>query len=353
MNNLPRRHESLVFELTTRCNHACAHCYNVWKNPVGYPAGRLDTAETLAMLSKVLDESGASLISLSGGEPLLRDDLFEIVEFLAARGVGVNLITNGSLVTDDVISRLSPGKVGIWELPLLAAEAAVHDRMSGSSGAFDRVTMAIAALKAAREHVVTVFVATRLNLPQWRETAELAFVLGADGIMFNRFNPGGEGARHIDELQASPEDLRVALAVADEFSARYDFPISCSIAMPPCLFDTGRFRRLTFGFCAAGTGRAYYTIDPTGNLRPCNHSPTILGNVREGNFWDLVDGRAAREFNSARPAFCAGCRVETTCQGGCKAAGEACYGSPDTLEPFLSAYAKVHVQKGVRMNYLA
>jgi len=91
--------------------------------------------------------------------------------------------------------------------------------------------------------------------------------------------------------------------------------------------------------CAAGTERAYYTIDPVGNLRPCNHSPTILGNVRQRNFWDLVDSRTAREFAAARPQFCSGCRLEAACLGGCKAAAEACCGDLHSMDPFLAAFA--------------
>jgi len=70
----------------------------------------------------------------------------------------------------------------VYEVPLLSADAAVHDRMSAAPGAFDRVTMAIACLKAARQRVVGVFVATRLNLPGWRQIAELAVALGLDGL---------------------------------------------------------------------------------------------------------------------------------------------------------------------------
>jgi PqqA peptide cyclase len=335
-----RYHQSLVFEVTQRCNHDCPHCYNAWKNDAPYPvAAELSTCETLAMLDKVLDETGARLLSLSGGEPLLRPDLDKIVDFLAARGVATNLICNGSLLTEEAIARLVPDKISIFELPLLSVDRAIHDRMSGSPGAFDRVTLAIANLKALRQRVVSVFVATRWNLPTWPETIELAFALGVDGIMFNRFNPGGEGSRHIDELQASPGELTAALNAAEEASEKYGLSISCSIAMPPCLFDTTRYKRLSFGFCAAGTERAYYTIDPVGNLRPCNHSPTILGNVREQNFWDIVDGAASKDFVAARPKFCAGCRHEMACQGNCKAAAEACFGTTRALEPFLAAYA--------------
>ncbi len=345
----PRRYLSFVFEATQACNHDCLHCYNAWKGPTGYPAvSPLGTADTLDMLDRMLDGTGARLVSLSGGEPLLRGDIFEIVDHLAARGVGVNLITNGSLLDEAAIGRLVPNKVSIFELPLLSVERAIHDRMCGVDGAFDRVTMAIAELKAAGQRVVCVFVATRLNLATWAETAELAFALGADGIMFNRFNPGGAGARHVELLQASPGELCAALDEAQRISGQYGMPISCSIAMPPCLFgaDGGRtgpgerWPKLSFGFCAAGTERAYYTLDPAGNVRPCNHSATILGNIRRADFGEMAESAAMNDFVAARPAMCGGCRWEAQCQGGCKAAAEVCRGAPWSADPFLEAFGQ-------------
>ena len=342
------RQRTFVFELTCRCNHDCLHCYNVWKNPAPYPTGELATGETLAMLGRMLEQTGASLVTLSGGEPLLREDLFEIVDFLVGRGVTINLITNGTLLDEAAIERLTPEKISIFELPLLSVDREIHDRLSRAAGAFDAVTLAIANLKAARQRVVCVFVGTRLNLPTWKETAELAIALGADGIMFNRFNPGGEGARHIDELQATPEELRDALAVANQMSEEYEFPTSCSIAMPPCLFDHEAYPRLSFGFCSAGTDRAYYTLDPLGHVRPCNHSTTILGNLRERSFAAMARSAAMRAFMRARPAFCSGCAREAECLGGCKASAEVCRGSAWSADPFLEAFGDqaVNLRRG-------
>ena len=333
-----QRQRSFVFEVTARCNHACAHCYNVWNiDGAAYPQGELDTAASLAMLERMLDQTGAQLVTLSGGEPLLRGDLHQIVDFLAGRGVTVNLISNGRLLDAEAIARFSD-RVSLFELPLLSADRALHDEMSGAPGAFDRVTEAIADLKLARQHVVGVFVATRKNLPTWRETAELGFALGLDAMMFNRFNPGGRGRAHVQQLLPTPGELREALAAADELSGRLGLPIACSISMPPCLVDTRPFTRLTFGSCAAGTENAYYTLDSLGNVRPCNHSPTILGNVRDRRFRSLARGAAMRRFLAALPEFCSDCSRRRECRGCCKAAGEACYGSAAALEPFVAAY---------------
>jgi len=290
------------------------------------------------MLELFFRQSGATLCTLSGGEPLLRQDLYEIVDFIASRGWAMNLVTNGTLLDARALDRLGERRISIFELPLLSAEREIHDRMSGASGAFDQVTDAIAELKLRGEMVVGVFVATRVNLPTWRETLELGVALGLDGVMFNRFNPGGQGAAHIEELLASPHELQAALDVAEQASELYDLPISCSIAMPPCLIDTTRYRRLTFGFCAAGTDRAYYTLDAVGNLRPCNHSPTVLGSILERSFDELTRSPTMQRFIAARPAFCSGCSIELQCLGGCKAAAEICCGSASQMDPFLAAF---------------
>jgi radical SAM protein with 4Fe4S-binding SPASM domain len=329
------RQRHLVFEVTSDCNHRCPHCYNAWKNPGRYePPAVLGTRETLAMLADVLDQTNAKLVSLSGGEPLLRPDLLEIVDFLAGRGVAMNLLTNGTLLDERTIGRLGEA-ISIYELPLLSCRREVHDRLSGKDGAFDGVTLAVANLKKSGHRVVCVFVATAENIDDWRSTAELAIALGADGIMLNRFNAGGAGRENLDRLAVRPSRLAAMLDEAQQIAETYSISISCSIAMPPCLFNHNRWPSLGFGFCSAGTANAYYTLDPLGNLRPCNHSPTILGNVRESSFAELAHGQTMRAFMAARPAMCGGCKWEKRCKGGCKAAAEACYGSLIEPEPIL------------------
>jgi radical SAM protein with 4Fe4S-binding SPASM domain len=182
---------------------------------------------------------------------------------------------------------------------------------------------------------VAVFVATHLNLPDLYDTLRLAFAFGARGMMLNRFNVGGRGITHMDELLPSVEELRAALAVADKVSAQLGFSISCSIPIQPCLIDMSAFPRLGFGFCAAGTERAYYTLDPVGNLRPCNHTSTILGNLFDEPFADLTAPERMVDFCQALPDFCQPCSQRQTCQGGCKAAAQACFQSLSAEEPFL------------------
>ncbi len=336
MNDKPHL-QSLIFEVTQQCNHACLHCYNVWQGePVPqYPRGELDTAQTLSMLARALDETNCRHVTLTGGEPLLRKDLPALLDFLGGRNVRVTIISNGRLLTEPKAASLIGQGVGLFELPLLSHRREVHDRLSAAPGAWDSVLAAMAEIRLHHGQAVTAFVATRLNIGDLYETIKLAFAFGARAIMLNRFNPGGRGRLHLHELLPSVGQVREALSVADAASVEFGIPISCSIPIQPCLIDTGAFPHVGFGYCSAGTERAYYTLDPLGNVRPCNHSTTILGNLFDESFGELILSERMNDFVEALPALCSACRQGAVCQGGCKAAAQVCYGSLEATEPFL------------------
>jgi len=331
------RLQSLIFELTQDCNHACLHCYNVWHGPrqPPYPPGQLDTSRTLELLAKALDETLCSHVTLTGGEPLLRPDLPRILEFLQRRNVRVTIISNGRLLDERAAASLVQAGVGLFELPVLSHHPELHDELSGAPGAWQAVLSAMANLRLQHAQFVAAFVATRRNVEHLYETIRLAFAFGARGLMLNRFNPGGRGRQHLEELLPSVDQLRIALETAEAASVEFNFPISCSIPIQPCLIDIRHYPHLGFGFCAAGSERAYYTLDPLGNLRPCNHSDLILGNLFDESFADLVAPGRMTSFICAIPPFCVECTSRLECQGGCKASAQVCYGSLTMEEPFL------------------
>lgn len=332
------RLQTLIFEATQRCNHRCQHCYNVWHNcreGTPYPRGELTTAETLALLDKVLDEIECPHLTLSGGEPLLRSDLLQILDLLHARNMHSTLISNGHLLDEPTIVAFLERGVGLFELPLLSHQRRTHDTLSGCTGAFDAVLAAMAHIRRHYGQFVAVFVATRHNLAHLYTSIKLAVAFGARGVMLNRFNPGGRGSRHIDTLLPSATQLRQALAVADAAAVEFNIPISSSIPVQPCLIDTTEYAHLSFGFCSAGSENAYYTLDPLGNLRPCNHTPTILGNLRETPFSTAIASPKMAAFKAAHPSYCNPCALRDTCQGGCKAAAQVCSGALTDEDPFL------------------
>lgn len=328
--------QTLVLELTRACNHRCSFCYNVWNHPeAGPPPVSTAPVDIRPLLAHVMSQVDCRHVTLTGGEPLLRADLPEIVSFAAQRAQ-VNLITNGHRLDESTALDLIRRGVALFELLLLSHRRVVHDGLSGAPGAFDAVLAALAHIRYHRGQAIVVFVATRHNVADLGETLKLARAFGARGLMLNRFNPGGRGSAH-PNLLPTLDQMRDALAVAEAATEALNLPISCSIPIQPCLIDPAAYPHLTFGFCAAGSSRAYPTFDAAGNVRPCNHSPTVLGNVWEEPLAEILAPERIAGFVAARPDFCAPCALRDDCLGGCKAAAQVCFGSLTAPEPFLAA----------------
>lgn len=330
----PGHLDSILFEVTSRCNIRCQHCYNVWKCS-DYPQKELNTAETIKLIDSIIEQTRCRHFTFTGGEPLLREDLEELVGHVSRKCGSITLITNGTLLTERRIKGLIAAGVGLFELPLNSSDRAMHDRMAGGFECFDKVARAAADIKINGSQIAFVFVATAINIADFEGALELGIALGARSFLFNRWNAGGAGASSPEKLMPSIEQIRRGLEVAQRFSSSYGIGIGASIAIPPCLIDMKEYPAVGTGFCAAGTDRAYYAIDPVGNVRPCNHTLTVIGNIKETPMKDLMKSQVMHEFSHAVTEFCRGCRLEKTCMGGCKSAAEVCYGSLLEAEPFL------------------
>jgi radical SAM protein with 4Fe4S-binding SPASM domain len=325
-----------ILELTPHCNQSCRYCYNAWKRGFALESELLDAAGWCALIEKLQEETGCRRVTFSGGEPLLHPGFREILAFCRRRGMESVLITNGQRLTDETLTFCMEQGVRMFELTLLGSDAATHEGLTRLPGSWEGVLEAMARLYRAGATWCGVFVATRENVAQVRETLEMVVALGARAVMFNRFNPGGEGAGNLD-LLPTVEQVREALVVVDELAATYDLLASASIPIMPCLLDTSPYRHVHFGFCSAGRENAYPTLGPDGRVRPCNHSATLLGDFRTQTMAEILASPALRAFTAAVPEICRPCPALEQCRAGCRAAAEVCFGSPEEPEPWLRA----------------
>jgi pyrroloquinoline quinone biosynthesis protein E len=301
--------------------------------------------DTIQVIDRLLDDLPLESVAISGGEPFLRPDLPHIVAYLWSRRIRTVMITNGTLLTRERIER-TPGAHN-YELPLLSYRREVHDRLTRGE-AFDRVIKGALNLRRLGVRFVVAFIATRLNYGDLEKTLELAVALGAEGMLYNRMNVAAHNYPHLQQLLPSLGMIRENLDVLESFAARYSFPISCSIPIQPCLIDTSQYQHIGLGFCPLGGENSYFTVDPLGNLRVCNHSSVILGNVLEDSFWDLYHRPYVEEFKTLMPASCLDCPAEIRdrCHGGCKAAADECFGSFEAEEPFLACNVQRRTMPG-------
>jgi PqqA peptide cyclase len=246
--------QSIVWEVTSRCDQECLYCYNIWTTGGPTRPVDLDTNGAKRVLANLA--AGAprlKSLTLSGGEPLLRDDLATLIA--EARSLlphtQINIATNGRNLDRDKANGLKAAGIAVIQLTLLSANPKTHDSLTGRPGSFDRVIAAIACAKAAGMLVAVFFVAMRRNIPDFSGAARLALAVGADTVIFNRFQPGGRALELWKELTPAVSQLEEATAqIAD---LRKIAQISFGTILPPCETPHLRVTRKSVLSCPIGT----------------------------------------------------------------------------------------------------
>ena len=333
---------ALSVELTAACNQRCSHCYNAWRAEGNRSPERMETSVLLSLLDRIVAELGLTRLTLSGGEPLLHPDFRSIVDHLRARDLELFLITNGTLVDDEVARFLAP-RFGSVQLTLAGAEAASHDAICGA-GSYDRVIAGLDALAAAGVATSGSFLCTSSGAPRAAATVARFVERGVRRIAFNRFNPSGFGLESALRLMPTRSQVLLALEQVEEAAARDEVEVSCTMPIPPCVVDEDRYPHVGFGHCAAGTAEGEPSLAPDGQLRLCPLQARALGDLRGATFREVWAAPWRVAFTQATPEFCRGCPHGTTCRGGCGAAAEWAFGGAGELDPFVAQ----HVMPGYR-----
>jgi len=329
----------LDFELTSGCDHSCGHCYNVWTAEEGdaqegYPVGQLRTEPFLEMMEKLVRQSGADHITITGGEPLLRKDALEVIAKACSLVSSVQIITNGSHVTPEVAKSFKEGGVRSVQLTLLSPDRETHDRLKGAE-CFDDTVRAAMNLRDEGVPVQVCFVAMDENWMEFQGVMELCYALGIRAIAYNRMSPTGGAIHNIARLMPRVEQIEHNLNTAETFGPKWGIRVATAMPIPPCLIRLERYKWVQFGFCSIGSEAPNITVDALGNVRSCNLSSNRLGNAMLQDWSEIYREEYLHTFKDKVPEMCRGCAYERSCQGGCKESGFATFGDLGHMEPLL------------------
>ncbi len=303
----------LTWELTYACNLECVHCLS--------SSGRRDPRElTTDEAKRVIDELSALqvfYVNIGGGEPTIRRDFFDIVDYSVASGVGVKFSTNGTFIDAAKARRLAATPYLDIQISLDGTDATTNDAIRGvGSYASARRAMDHLAQAGFGPFKISVVV-TRHNVDQLDDFKQLADSYGAQ-LRITRLRPSGRGADTWHELHPTNEQQRQIyrwlLARGDEVLTGDSF------------FHLNALGEALPGLNLCGAGRVVCLIDPVGDVYACPfviHDEFRAGNVRDpGGFahvWKHSDlFRSLRQPQSA--GACASCGSYDACQGGCMAA---------------------------------
>lgn len=332
---------ALAVELTSACNQKCSYCYNGWREDDGKSVGALPTAELCALLDRALTEVDFDHVTLTGGEPLSRRDLWDILDVLKRRKTRFQMISNGGLVTEAIATRLATYRPLSVQVTLDGPTAEHHDPLvagdSGVVGHFERTLRGIRLLRAAGIAVVGCMVVNRKNAHLVSETFALFASLGVRSISFSRFSPAGYAAQFAAELLPSRSDIVAALDAAEAAAQRHGLSIQSTMPIPPCVVDHADYPSVRFGTCPIGTEAQEMALGPRGELRNCTLYETPIGDARTTSFAELATAAAVTRYHDVTPEFCAPCPHAKSCMGGCGASAVALTGERG-LDPFVAQH---------------
>jgi [mycofactocin precursor peptide]-tyrosine decarboxylase / 3-amino-5-[(4-hydroxyphenyl)methyl]-4,4-dimethylpyrrolidin-2-one synthase len=303
----------LTWELTYACNLACVHCLS--------SSGRRDPAElTTAECRDVIDtlqRMQVFYVNIGGGEPTVRPDFWELVEYATGHGVGVKFSTNGVKIDAGVARRLAASDYVDVQISLDGATAEVNDAVRGA-GSYATAVRAMGHLRAAgfRGFKLSV-VMTRHNIGQLDEFKALADDYGAQ-LRLTRLRPSGRGADSWHELHPAAGQQR---QLYDWLCAHGE-----QVLTGDSFFHLAPYGQPPPGLNLCGAGRVVCLIDPVGDVYACPfaiHEEFLAGNVRQAGGFETVWRDAELFAELRRPASagaCRSCGFFDSCRGGCMAA---------------------------------
>ncbi|MGY0501704.1 mycofactocin radical SAM maturase [Nocardia sp. FBN12] len=303
----------LTWELTYACNLSCVHCLS--------SSGRRDPNELSTEQCKALIDEFERMqifyVNIGGGEPTVRPDFWELVDYATAHNVGVKFSTNGVRINEEVAARLAASDYVDVQISLDGADAAVNDAVRGP-GSYDTAIKALSNLSAAgfKDAKLSV-VATRHNISQLDEFKAIADKYGAT-LRLTRLRPSGRGADVWDELHPLPEQQREL----------YDWLVANGegVLTGDSFFHLSAFGSALPGLNMCGAGRVVCLVDPVGDVYACPfaiHDRFKAGNIVADGGFEAVWTDSALFAELREPVdggACTKCSHYDSCRGGCMAA---------------------------------
>lgn len=324
----------VAWNLTRRCNLECAHCY-ISAGPTETAADELTTTECLRIAGEILALNPAPMFILSGGEPLLRDDLPTIAEFAARRGATVVVGTNGTMLTDERIATLKNAGVTGVAVSIDSLDARHHDNFRHGRGSLEATTDALARLREHRLDFIIQTTVTKGNRSELERIIEWAAQQGAVSFNLYFLVATGRGARLTDLEPAAYEEILGALvAYHRQYFGRMMVRAKCAPHFMRLLHQRAPDSPVLGYETRCPCGVQYCRITPDGMLTPCPYIPTPAGDLRRQSFASVW--RDAPLLTALRAAQlqgkCGRCEYRGLC-GGCRARALAVEGSYLASDP--------------------
>ena len=312
----------VVWAVTRRCNLKCKHCSIAGEDPE-----ELTTEEGFGIIEEAA-KLGHVKFAFTGGEPLLREDIYDLIEYASSFDMQVVMATNGTLITKEVAENLK--KAGLERAAMsIDGIGNAHDELRGVNGAFEGVLRGMKACGDVGLATQLFTMVTRDNYSELPKIIELADDLSLWRIYLIYLIAVGRGKAISEACLSTEENMKFFedVTIKQKNVNVWLKPI-CNPQYWAYLLDKGLVDRkdgMEFTGCTAGITR--FHIFPNGDVTPCAYLPAKAGNIREDSFLDIV--RDSEMFKALRArevkGHCATCKYKQIC-GGCRSRAYATSG---------------------------
>jgi radical SAM protein with 4Fe4S-binding SPASM domain len=316
----------ISWNITLRCPLKCAHCY--------VDAGELEadgvlsTEEAFGVVDQIC-ETGKPIVVLSGGEPLMREDIFDIARYGTDQGLRMVMGTSGYLLDQAMAKKLREAGIRAIAISIDSADPSVHDAFRGTEGVWER---AVQAISFCHEEQMKVQINMSVMRPDKNDIEEVIEVGTALGVRdYQVFFPVPTGRARLIESRGVQdyEELIRQILIKYRDSNLHIRP-TCAPQFRRIADELGITNPAWGRGCIAGI--SYCRIYANGDVTPCPYLPVSAGNIRTTPFpeiWNNSSIFAALRDPDRLTGKCGKCQFKTIC-GGCRARA---YRGADTVSP--------------------
>ncbi len=311
----------ISWNLTKKCNLRCPHCYM----EAGQAAeNELTTDECLQLLDE-MKALGTEMLILTGGEPLLRKDIYDIARAASSQGMWVVMGTNGVLITDKVAQKMVECGVKGVGISIDSLDPAKHNSFRGGPNAWEHSVRALDICRANGLEVLVQTTVMTMNYDEIHRMIDFAREKGAWSFNLYFLVQTGRGQQMNDLSPQQTEAMLSHLVDAQTHSRPMLVRSKCAPHFKRIAYEKG-LGGLESGGCMAGT--QYCRVTPEGDVTPCPYMTVVAGNVRETSFREIWESSPAllqlRDLDQLK-GRCGACEFKQLC-GGCRCRAYSAFG---------------------------
>lgn len=301
--------------ITYGCNNRCRFCYAYSPYRI---AGEMTTDQVKRLMDIVVDDAHVPSLSFTGGEPTLRDDLFDLISYGRSKGLRMNLITNGRKCADkDYVNRLEQAGLNSAQVSIEGPDAATHDYIVGVTGAFEETVKGIKNLRTTSIYTHCNTTICRPNVAKLEDLVDFhADELGLSYFSMNMVIYTGTAAKLCEELMVTYSEIGNIVERVKRRANRKGVQFVWYAPTPVCIFNPIA-HGLGAKSCACCDG--LLSVDSEGNVLPCSSFSDPVGNLLTEGFERVWQSRAARFWRAKEfaPEGCRACSHFVYCTGAC------------------------------------